>query len=233
MKEKFGSVFKQKWRLILALFLAVWAIESFSYFVVATWSGAVHGGAAHALNLQLPIDRIIPWFTPIFALYMPLPFIWIVLFPWLAWLAGGQRLFFRYFVISLMMYVVGTGIYAVMPTVTIPHDFLAGPIQTLPKDSLFYQSIAQLDSSSVNVFGSFPSYHNTWAALSVAFGLVGLKHNRPVIGWVCVALGLAITVSTLVLHQHALLDAVFTYLMVAGCWWLDEKGHWSKYLTER
>lgn len=89
----FKQVWHAKWPIIVGLFLFVWAIESFSYFVVATWAGGVHGGVASAVNLQLGIDRVIPWFTPIFALYMPLPFIWIILWPVMAWFAGRERLF--------------------------------------------------------------------------------------------------------------------------------------------
>ena len=55
----FKQVWHAKWPMIVGLFLFVWAIESFSYFVVATWAGGVHGGVASAVNLQLGIDRVI------------------------------------------------------------------------------------------------------------------------------------------------------------------------------
>ncbi len=228
----FKQVWHAKWPMIVGLFLFVWAIESFSYFVVATWAGGVHGGVASAVNLQLGIDRVIPWFTPIFALYMPLPFIWIILWPVMAWFAGRERLFWQYFTVSSLVYVISTVIYAVMPTVTIPHDFLVGPIQVLSKDSAFYSQIAVLDSSSVNVFGSFPSYHNTWAALAVFFGVVAHREHRSVLGVICVVFGLLITLSTFLLHQHAVLDAVFTYALVGLCWWLDAKLGWSRKLLQ-
>ena len=89
-----------------------------------------------------------------------------------------------------------------------------------------------LDSSSVNVFGSFPSYHNTWAALAVFFGVVALREHRSVLGTICVVFGLLITLSTFLLHQHAVLDAVFTYALVGLCWWLDAKFGWSQKLTQ-
>ena len=89
-----------------------------------------------------------------------------------------------------------------------------------------------LDSSSVNVFGSFPSYHNTWAALAVFFGVVALREHRSVLGVICVVFGLLITLSTFLLHQHAVLDAVFTYALVGLCWWLDAKLGWSRKLLQ-
>jgi hypothetical protein len=227
----FREVWRAKWGRVLGYFLLVWGIESFAYFAVATWAGAMHGGVAAAWNLQLPVDRLIPWFTPIFALYIPLPFIWILLWPFMAWQAGGERLLWRYFCVSLWVYGISTVIYALWPTVTIPHDFLTGPIQTLPKESLFYAQIAQLDSSSVNVFGSMPSFHNVWAAFAVGFGIVALRAGKRWRGWLMIGFGLLITLSTFLLHQHAIMDAVLTYLLVGGCWWLDDRVGWSKKLA--
>ncbi|MBC6499326.1 hypothetical protein H7R52_11715 [Weissella confusa] len=83
---------------------------------------------------------------------------------------------------------------------------------------------------SVNVFGSFPSYHNTWAALAVFFGVVALREHRSVLGVICVVFGLLITLSTFLLHQHAVLDAVFTYARVMA-WFAGRERLFWQYFT--
>jgi hypothetical protein len=229
--KNLSQFLKTNWKRVLLLILIVWALESFSYFVVATWSGEIHGGVSKALNLQLPIDKIIPWFTPLFLIYMPLPFIWILLFAIIFYLADGKRGLYKYFSISLMMYAVGTIVYFVTPTVTLPEQFIDGTIQTLPKNSMFYNQIIQLDSSSLNVFGSFPSYHNAWAGMTVLSGIMAFVNHKKWFGILFVAYGLTITISTLVLHQHALLDAVFTYALVAIFFLIDYRCGLSKWLS--
>ncbi|MDR0950360.1 MAG: hypothetical protein LBM13_01795, partial [Candidatus Ancillula sp.] len=225
--------------IIVGIIVVLWALESAGYFLVAIQSGLAHGGPSAAVNLQLPIDRIIPWWTPIFALYIPLPYIWIIWFPIIALLMNGKKGFAQYSIISLIMYIAGILIYWLMPTVTIPHDFVDGTIQTLPSNSMFFQTISDLDSSPLNVFGSFPSYHNFWAGLCVLFGIIGLVNakNRThklavqIGGILFIIYGLAISVSTLVLHQHAILDFVFTYIMVAIFYFVMSKFKWDEKLT--
>jgi membrane-associated phospholipid phosphatase len=214
----------REWIAVIATTLVIWLIENAGYFLVATAAGMAQGGPSAALNLQAPLDRVIPWFTPIYALYIPLPIIWPVLFALIAFWMDGKRGLWCYNVISLIMYVVGTIIYAALPSVTIPADFINGTIQTLPPNSMFYSQITALDSSPLNVFGSWPSYHNFWAGISVLFGLYGLTHShkrhRRIGGVICIFYGLLISLSTLVLHQHAFLDFVFTYAMIGLFYWL-------------
>jgi membrane-associated phospholipid phosphatase len=209
---------------VIGITVVIWLIENGGYFLVATNAGIAQGGPDAALNLQAPLDRMIPWFTPIYALYIPLPIIWPVLFALIAYWMDSRRGFWRYNVISLIMYAVGAIIYAAFPSVTIPSDFINGTIQTLPQNSMFYDQIVYMDSSPLNVFGSWPSYHNFWAGISVLFGVIGItsgkKPHRKIGGIICIIYGLLITTSTLVLHQHAILDFVFTYAMIGLFFWL-------------
>ncbi|MDR0888378.1 MAG: phosphatase PAP2 family protein [Coriobacteriales bacterium] len=229
-----GKHSAREWIAVIGITIVIWLIENGGYFFVATAAGMAQGGPSAALNLQAPLDRVIPWFTPIYALYIPLPIIWPVLFALIAFWMDGKRGFWRYNVISLIMYVVGTIIYAALPSVTIPSDFINGTIQTLPQNSMFYDQITALDSSPLNVFGSWPSYHNFWAGTSVLFGICGIaygqKRHRKIGGVVCIIYGLLISLSTLVLHQHAFLDFVFTYAMIGLFYWLCVKFNLDKKL---
>jgi membrane-associated phospholipid phosphatase len=137
----------------------------------------------------------------------------------LIWLVSGRKerggkAFWQYCVMSIMMYVMGILFYIFLPTVTVHHDFFAGPIQKLAADSMFYSTFAALDLSPFNVFGSFPSYHNFWAALFVLFGISGVKNGSRIFGGIVILYGLVVSLSTLMLHQHALLDVIFTYAIV-------------------
>jgi hypothetical protein len=217
--KTFNKIFKHERTGVIIVTVVIFMLETVGYFCIAPYFGIARGGPEAAVNLQLPIDRLIPWCTPLLIVYIPFPVIWVFWVPLLIWLVTGRgkrgnQAFWQYCVISVMMYVAGILIYMIMPTVTIPHDFLDGPIQKLAAGSMFYNTIATIDSSSLNVFGSFPSYHNFWAALFVLFGIVGVKNRNRILGGIVVIYGLAISLSTLMLHQHALLDFVFTYALV-------------------
>jgi hypothetical protein len=76
-----------------------------------------------------------------------------------------------------------------------------------------------------NVFGSLPSFHNFWAALLVFFGIrhgTKMKFRIPMI-----IIGLLISLSTLMIHQHNLIDIIATYGMTMFIWLADEWFRWS------
>jgi hypothetical protein len=195
---------------VLALTAVIYAIESLSYFFVAEYFGA-RIGVTDTLNFQLPIDRVTPWFTPLFVVYIPLPFIWYFALPVVILAANGKNGFALYNVNALAMYIAGSIIYALAPTTTAPADFINGVIMTLSPDAPFYETIVSLSQSGDNIWGSFPSYHNYWAALLVMFALapnVKWYYRYPMI-----AAGLLVSLSTLLLHQHCLLDVILTYAL--------------------
>jgi len=198
---------------IITAMLVLYGLETVSYFYVATWAGQ-RVGVAGTWNLQLPIDRVIPWIPHMYAYYILWPILWFFVVPLLISLAGGEKGFWYYVAVSTMMYVAGCVIYIVFPTTTTEMDFINGTIQRLEQNAPYYNDIYQLADSSVNIWGSFPSYHNYWAALLVLFPIF----LRAKAGWkiLLIAMGAAITLSTLTLHQHCVMDAVLTYAMTAG-----------------
>jgi hypothetical protein len=204
-------------RAILAALL-LYVLEMLSYFVVAERFGALFG-AANTLNFQLPVDRLTPWCTPFFAVYIPWPFMWFAAIPLILFGAGGRPAFWRYIVNGLFMYAAGTLIYMIFPTTTTPLDFIDGTIQTLPPASPFFEEINRLAHSQNNIWGSFPSYHNYWAALFIFFALA--KDTRPLCRIPMILLGAAISLSTLFLHQHCVMDVILTYAMTALFLFID------------
>jgi hypothetical protein len=204
---------------VIIIIVAIYILETVGYFLVAIFFGNLHGGPNAALNLELPIDTIIPWFTPLFAVYITLPYIWFFWLPLLIWFVcgkgkNGEKAFWQYCSISLLMYVAGIIIYAIMPTVYFSEQFIDGTYSTLPNNAMFHDSIKSLSTNLLNIFGSFPSYHNFWAGILVLFGIIGFKNKHHILGPILIVYGLTISISTLVLHQHALLDLLLTYIMI-------------------
>ncbi|MDR0366315.1 MAG: phosphatase PAP2 family protein [Bifidobacteriaceae bacterium] len=201
------------WRAIAKVLVVtgvIFLVESASYFVVAEYFGELVG-VDHTANLQLPIDRVTPWFTPLVLVYAPWPFVWFFVIPAIVLAATGKDGFARYTINSMMMYVVGSVIYALFPTTTRPADFINGTFMTLPEGAPFHDAIVELSKSADNIWGSCPSYHNYWASLFIILALApGVKA-----GWryPMVVLGGLITLSTLMLHQHCVMDVVITYAM--------------------
>lgn len=113
------------------------------------------------------------------------------------------------------MYTIGTVFYIVFPTTYTPMDFINGKHGILQQNVLFYDLAVTLSQNVNNIWGAFPSYHNFWASLLVIIPFSKYSEKGKNLKWklFSVSLGLFISVSTLVLHQHALLDAVFTYLL--------------------
>jgi hypothetical protein len=201
------------WRTVLkALVLTalIYAVETVSYFVIAEYFGK-RAGIGDTLNLQLPIDRITPWFTPLFAIYIPWPFIWYFVIPICVLWATGKKGFSKYTVNSLFMYGVGSIIYMIMPTTTAPADFINGAIMTLPDGAPFYDTLVALSQNPDNIWGSFPSYHNYWASIFVLFALT--PGTRWFWRYPMIAVGASVSLSTLTLHQHCLMDVILTYAM--------------------
>jgi len=206
-KEGAGAITK-----IVSALLIVYALENVSYFYIATWAGN-RVGVAGTWNLKLPIDDVVPWIPQLYAYYILWPIMWFFVVPLLITCACGSKGFFRYTVNSVLMYVIGSIIYIVMPTTTTEMDFINGNVQRLEHDAPFYGDIYALADSSVNIWGSFPSYHNYWAALFVLFPI--FFRAKPVWKIILIVMGGAITLSTLTLHQHCIMDAVLTYAMTA------------------
>ncbi|MDR3222221.1 MAG: phosphatase PAP2 family protein [Methanobrevibacter sp.] len=150
---------------------------------------------------------------------MPLPFIWFFWLPLIIWFVcgkgkDGERAFWQYCSISLLMYVVSIIIYVIIPTVYFQEQFIDGTYSTLPNNAMFHDSIKSLATNSLNIFAAFPSYHNYWAGILVLFGIIGFKNKHHILGPILMVYGLTISISTLVLHQHALLDFILTYIMI-------------------
>jgi hypothetical protein len=95
---------------VLAITAVVFAIQTISYFVIAEYFGNLFG-TENTLNFQLPVDKLTPWFTPLFAIYIPWVWVWFIVIPLIIYLANGKKGFYEYNVISLFMYIVGTIIY--------------------------------------------------------------------------------------------------------------------------
>jgi hypothetical protein len=202
-----------RWRTVfktLGLTALIYVEETVSYFKVAEYFGKL-AGIDNTLNLQLPIDRITPWFTPLFAFYIPWPFIWYFVIPICVLGATGKKGFSKYTINAFLMYSIASIIYMIMPTTTTPADFIDGTIMALPADAPFHDTLVALSQSGDNIWGSFPSYHNYWASLLVLFALA------PDVRWFwrypMIIAGVLISLSTLTLHQHCLLDVILTYAM--------------------
>ncbi|MDR1185550.1 MAG: phosphatase PAP2 family protein [Coriobacteriales bacterium] len=195
---------------VLILTAVIYVIETLSYFVIAEFFGNL-AGVDHTANLQLPVDRIIPWFTPLLVVYIPWPFIWYLATPIVILVSNGKEGFALYTTNALMMYVVGSLVYALFPTTTTPADFIDGTIMSLSASAPFYDTLVSLSQNPDNIWGSFPSYHNYWASLFVLFALA------PKVKWYyrypMIIMGLLISLATLMLHQHCLMDVVLTYAM--------------------
>jgi hypothetical protein len=209
---------------VVGLMAAIYAMETWSYFAVAEWFGGLWG-LDRTHNLQTAIDRVTPWFTPLYAVYIPWPFLWYFVVPLFILAATGKRGFARYTVNALLMYVIGSVIYALFPTTTTPADFINGRFATLSESAPFHDSLVSLSQSGDNIWGSFPSYHNYWAALFVFFALtpgVRARWRYPMI-----VLGALISLSTLTLHQHCVADVVLTYGLTALFLALTALFHWD------
>jgi len=196
----------------LLVMAVIYALETISYFFIAEYFGNLFG-RENTLNLQLPVDKLLPWFTPLFMVYIPWVFVWFAAIPLIIYGAGGRRAYYRYCVNGFFMYIIGTLIYMIFPSTTTPLDFVNGTLQTLPPDAWFHDTIYQLAHSPHNIWGSFPSYHNYWASLFIFFGLA--KGTRWYFRYPMILLGAAISLSTLLLHQHCVMDVLITYPMTA------------------
>jgi hypothetical protein len=214
---------------VLGISALIYVIETWSYFMIATYFGS-QLGADNTWNMQLPIDRVIPWVTPLYLIYIPWPIIWYFVIPLVVLASTQRRGFARYTVNSLLMYVAGSIIYAVFPTTTTPHDFIDGTIMTLDPSAPFYSLIEPLSESSVNIWGSFPSYHNYWASILIVFGL--MKGVKLVWRVPMVTMGVLISLSTLTLHQHCVMDVVLTYAMTLIFLAVTVQFHWDNKLLK-
>ncbi|MDR3190595.1 MAG: hypothetical protein LBT80_05240 [Lactobacillaceae bacterium] len=202
-----------KWGRLIAANFVIYVLETISYFFVGSYFGKLWG-VDKTWNLQLGVDRIMPWITELFPYYMAWPYVWFIAVPVLLFWALGRQAVAKYVAVSLLMYVIASVIYAVFPTTTTELDFINGTIQTLPHSAPFYENINRLAHNSANVWGSWPSYHNFWASMLVLFPLMskGFNFKKALI----VVMGLVISLATFTLHQHALADAVLTYVMTFG-----------------
>jgi len=225
-KTKFAWNKKQWWKIVLQILVIngfIYGIETLDYFYVGEWWGKIfssYGGISYTLNLQLPVDKIMPWQTWIFPYYISWPFIWFLVLPLVIYFAGGKHAYYRYTVNSLIMYVVSMFIYALIPTTCTPSQFLPGGSMYEAGNTswewacnkYFHTYIQQIDFNPNNIWGSAPSFHNYWAALFIFFGInkkVKWYYRYPMI-----LAGFMITFSTLTLHQHNLADVLITYTMV-------------------
>jgi hypothetical protein len=209
----FRAIKEDNWNLVIKVLLLtalIYVIETYSYFMAAEYFGAL-AGIDHTVNLALPIDHFFPWLTPLYVVYIPWPFIWYFVIPICILAATGKQGFAKYTVNALLMYIIGSIIYALMPTTTTPADFINGTYMTLPQGAPFAASLIALSQNSNNIWGSFPSYHNYWASLFVFFAFM------PKVRWYwrypMIIMGMLISLSTLGLHQHCVLDVVLTYAM--------------------
>jgi len=241
-KTKFAWDKKQWWKIVLQILIInglIYGIETIDYFYVGEWWGKIFNSydGSYTLNLQLPVDKIMPWQTWIFPYYISWPFIWFLVLPLVIYFSAGKHAYYRYTINSLIMYVISMFIYALMPTTCTPAQFLnpndpqvIAAFGTTPTDQLglvyntgnhswdwgcnklFHSQLIQLSQSGDNIWGSAPSFHNYWAALFVFFGLN--KKVKWYFRYPMILAGLMITFSTLTLHQHNLADVLITYTMV-------------------
>jgi len=224
-KTKFAWNKQQWWKIVLQILvinILIFGIETLDYFYVGEWWGKIFSsyGVSYTLNLQLPVDKIMPWETWIFPYYISWPFIWFLVLPLVIYFSGGKHAYYRYAVNSLIMYVISMFIYALIPTTCTPAQFLpGGSMYEVGNHSwdwncnkYFHTQLEQLAQSGDNIWGSAPSFHNYWAALFVFFGLN--KKVKWYFRYPMILAGLMITFSTLTLHQHNLADVLITYTMV-------------------
>lgn len=224
--KKFDWKIKGKfnWKTLLILLITTLIIaflENFGYFFIAILVGNQFSnqiGQGHDIQLIMPVDKMIPWFTPLFIIYIPWPAVWFLVLPIIIYYSSGKQSYWDYVVNSLLMYVAGILIYAIFPTTAYPKQFSDGTYDTLSTSAPFYNIIHKLGEDSRNVYGACPSYHNYWAILLIFFAF---KRN---IKWYwrypMMALGLLVSLSTLMLHQHYLADVVITYSMALLFFWI-------------
>jgi hypothetical protein len=204
---------KENIKFILSLLIVtavVFGIQCLSYFGIAIWFGRLWG-EDNTLNLQFRIDRIMPWCTQLYPFYMVWPFIWFVVIPVFIYFSSGKQAYYQYVVNSLLMYAVGSIIYALMPTTCTPWQFINGPYAQLPTNAPFYNEIIKLANNPSNIWGAAPSYHNYWASLFIFFAFK--KDVKFYFRYPMVIIGALISISTFMLHQHNVADAVITYSM--------------------
>jgi len=242
-RTKFVWDKEQWWKIVIQILIIngiIYGIETLDYFYVGEWWGKIFNSynISYTLNLQLPVDKIMPWQTWIFPYYIAWPFMWFLVLPLVIYFAGGKHAYYKYIVNSLIMYLISLLIYALMPTTCTPAEFLNpadpqvinafGTITPENKlglmydagnhswdwgcNKLFHSELIQLSQSGDNIWGSAPSFHNYWAALFIFFGLQ--KKVKAYYRYPMILLGLLITFSTLTLHQHNLADVLITYTMV-------------------
>ncbi|MDR1013204.1 MAG: phosphatase PAP2 family protein, partial [Lactobacillales bacterium] len=171
----------------------------------------------------IKIDAHIPWFTPLYPYYLFWPFSFFIIIPFILWKTNKKRGVALYCTISIIMYIIGTYIYQIFPTTFTPLEFINGKYNTLSQSAPFYHTALKLASNTNNIWGAFPSYHNFWAALFIIIPLIDRREeNKQNRNWriASTIIGSLITISTLVLHQHAFLDVVFTYLLTLSIYFI-------------
>ncbi|MDR3249908.1 MAG: phosphatase PAP2 family protein [Mycoplasmataceae bacterium] len=220
--NKFNWNKKWWWKIVLQIFiltLIVLGLETIAYFYVGVWFGNLFTDylGNGALNLQLPFDKIIPWFTPLFPFYIIWPFISFIVLPLCIYFSGGKRNFYAYTVVSILFYIISCIIYSVIPTTCSPAQFQPdGSIYKAGFHSWdwtvnqpFHSELIALANDPNNIYGSAPSFHNYWAAMFIFFAIG--KHIKLYWKGPMIACGLLISISTLMLHQHNLADIAITY----------------------
>lgn len=214
---------KIQWKLIfqiLVFTIFLFGIESLSYFGIAVWFGKI-AGTDNTLNLQTYIDKIMPWCTPLYAIYIPWPFIWFVVIPVVIYFSSGKKSYWQYIVNSILMYTIGSLIYALIPTTCTPKDFIGTNGWDNQFNSLFHNELSNLANDSKNIWGSCPSYHNYWASLFILFAFK--KNVKSYFRYPMITIGVLISLSTLMLHQHNIPDVIVTYSMTGMFLLIDKQ----------
>ncbi|MDR0985903.1 MAG: phosphatase PAP2 family protein [Mycoplasmataceae bacterium] len=223
---------------LFSLIMLTFALEAFAYFGVAIVFGKIVG-INNTFDFKLPLDNKIPWFTPFIIYYVPWIFIWFLVLPIIIYFSNGKRAVLKYIIVSIVFYFISTLLYLTMPSTCKPHDYWYnydcissnGFIENDPFYPVFHWLMGTTSQSNgENIWGSFPSFHNFWAFILVAFGLMKGTKNRY--RYPMIVFGLLLSLSTLMLHQHNIMDVIITYALGFLCWVIDIWLNWTNRLNK-
>jgi hypothetical protein len=140
-----------------------------------------------------------------------------------AWLVGGSKSVFKYFSVSLMIYIFGTIFFLLIPSGYPSYEFLDGTIQNFPANQFMGYQVASLVSDPINVFGVIPSYPNVWACLILITAISAFAKNKFKLALLFLILGIVSTMTTLLLHQCGVAQVSITFGIVAIFYLLNQR----------
>lgn len=220
-------ILEKRRKLSFAEFLPKWAIlpllSIFFLNCLIYWGSGVLTAEKYHYDFTMELDRavpLLPWFVWIYVLAFPF---WA--FNYILSARKGKDAFYRFVATDLTVHVTCFVLFLLVPTTNVRPEITGN---SLSEELL--KLIYLLDGGK-NPSNLFPSIHCyvSWLCWR------GLKDSEKIPKWYrnfSLVFAILIIISTQVLKQHYLVDAVAGIVLVEGAWRFFQKGNRHKRIKE-